>query len=823
MFYVALAAIAGILLSRLLEATGVWLALLILPTCMTGWMIVRQRERGVWAWGLVSVVLLSAGWSGLCSTDDSGRRLSLYIHEHSQLARVRGQIIDAPATSRPVRGAFAGYHYEAPSTRMVLRVSHIQTEDGWEAAPGNLLVRVDEADHRLRVGMSIEAAGWLGAVRGPRNLGEFDYRTYLSQQGVVGRLTMSSRGNWHPLPEAGGFDLDDTQRSFRQACADAALRSLRIGMTPDSPTLGLLETMLLGRKDRSSGEVRLAFRQVGLAHLLSISGAHLGILLGLVWLLARWFVPSPPRAGLVVLAVLLLYLMAVPWRVPIVRSAIMAGLFGGAYATGRRVQPIQVLSLAAVLVLMWRPSELFAPGFQLSFAAVAGLILFVEPVSQWLWPKPVVQPEHLTVGWVIGRWLVDYFSVSLVAFSMVAPLVAYHFQMVNPLAVLLSVLSLPVLTAVLGVGYLKILLGLLLPSAGLLLSGPLAWLGDTLRGLVEHAGGWPGASVLLLWRPSALWVFGMSCVVLAVFAGAFARRRRAIMGCVLVMAVWTGLVQLSPADSWQGRPATSRPAALLTMFAVGDGSCYLLQLPDHTLMFDCGSQQYYDIAESSILPALKRLGVTRIDSLILSHADMDHYVGSLDLAGQLPVGRVLVPPQLLTKAEAEPGGPTAMLVDGLIAHGLPLQAINRGWALQGRDASLSALWPPADFAPDRTNDTSVLLSVRVAGRRLLLCGDIQDEATAHLLRLEDVRADITDLPHHGSIVDTSQAWVDAVDPSVVLQSCGRTRLYLDDWPGMLAGKEVQRLITARDGMVQVRIGGDGEIDLWALDGAAVKD
>ena len=107
-----------------------------------------------------------------------------------------------------------------------------------------------------------------------------------------------------------------------------------------------------------------------------------------VGLAARWFGPPPPRAAVIVLVVLCLYLMAVPLRVPIVRSAIMAGLFCGAYATGRQVRPIQVLSFAAVVVLLWRPMDLFSPGFQLSFAAVAGLVLFVRPVSDWLWPRP---------------------------------------------------------------------------------------------------------------------------------------------------------------------------------------------------------------------------------------------------------------------------------------------------------------------------------------------------------------------------------------------------------------------------------------------------
>lgn len=817
MLVVCLAMMLGITVGRGLDWLWLWIALALVPF---GGMLVMWRrgsDRGVRAWGVLCLIALSAAWL-IVRADYSGAGgggLAAYVGESSQLARVVGEVIEPPATGSPARGAFAGFNYENPSTRFVLRVERIEVDGEWVDARGDLMLRIDEADHRLGSGQVIEAAGWLGAVAGPSNVGEFDYRDYLAERGIVGRLTMRNRGNWTLLDDRRP-GIDGFQRALRQTCADHALRSLRLGMDDDTPTLGLLEMMLLGRKDSSSSEVRIAFRQVGLAHLLSISGAHLGILMGLVWMVARFFVPYPPRAAMIVLAVLALYLLAVPLRVPIVRSGIMAGVFCAAYATGRQVRPFQVLAFAAVVVLLWRPMDLFSPGFQLSFAAVAGLILFVQPVSDWLWPRPEVLPGHQSISWVIGRWCVDYLSVSLVAFAVVAPLVAYHFQMVNPLAVLLSVMALPVITAVLGVGYFKILIGVLLPSAGVILSGPLDWLGDTLRGLVDHAADWPGTALLLMWRPSLGWAFAMSILVIAVLAGAFARRRRALVAAVLVMALWTGATQTGKADSWFGPKHKDEPAALLTMFAVGDGSCYLLQLPGHTLMFDCGSQQYFDIAQSSILPALKRMGVTRIDTLILSHADMDHYAGALDLADEIAIGRVLVPPQLLAEAEAHPGAATAFLLDGLYDRRLIPQPVTRGWSEAIGNAELQILWPPPDLEPRRANDTSIVLSIRTAGRRIVLNGDIQDEAITSLMQLETLAADITDLPHHGAVVDSSPVWLDAVNPSVALQSCGRTKLYQDRWPAILAGKHVTRLMTARDGMSQVRVDAGGTIEVWAL-------
>jgi competence protein ComEC len=811
----AVAMMLGIVLGRGFSALWPWLLMACVSLAGTLWMLLRGRGRGVRVWGTLCLIALSASW-WIVRAEHTGRHeLSVYIGETSQIARVVGEVVEPPTSSAPARGAFARFNYESPGTRLLLRVHTIEVSGQPVPAFGDLLVRIDQTDHRPKVGQQIQATGWLSALAGPRNAGEFDYRQYLADRGVVGRLTLRNRDNWHLVSEPTP-SLDRLQQSARSWCADRAVDSLRIGMTDQTQTLGLLETMLLGRKGGSSRDVRRAFRQVGLAHLLSISGAHLGILLGLVWLITRWFVPNPPRAAMIVLAVLALYLMAVPLRVPIVRSAIMAGFFSAAYATGRQVRPCQVLAFAAMVVLLWRPMDLFSPGFQLSFAAVGGLLLFVEPVSNWIWPKPMVMPGHLSTGWVIGRWCADYLSVSLVAFSVVFPLVAYHFQMVNPLSVLLSVMALPVLTAVLGLGYFKILIGLLLPSAGLILSGPLGWAADSMLGLVGRAGDWPGASIELTRQPSVAWVIGALSLVLGLLAGSFAGRRRALFVGVLVMGLWTWVAQAGRENGWLGQPSTQPTSAVLTMFAVGDGSCYLLELPGHTLMFDCGSQQYFDIAHASILPTLKRMGIKRIDTLILSHADMDHYGGSLDLAEGIPIGRVLVTPQLLGEAEQKPAGSTAFLIEGLRSLGLPPKPIARGWSELIGDVEVHALWPPADFAARRVNDTSVVLSIRVTGRRILLNGDIQDQAINQLIELENLNADITDLPHHGAVVDASPDWLKAVAPSVILQSSGRTRLYQDRWSPILKGMAVRRLVTTRDGMSQVRIERDGHTDTWSL-------
>lgn len=250
----------------------------------------------------------------------------------------------------------------------------------------------------------------------------------------------------------------------------------------------------------------------------------------------------------------------------------------------------------------------------------------------------------------------------------------------------------------------------------------------------------------------------------------------------------------------------------VTMLAVGNGSCYLVRSGGHTLMFDCGSQSYLDVGTRTVAPALAALHVHRIDMLMLSHADIDHYCGTLDVADAVPVDRVLMTGQMLDEARQEPWAAIGHLLAGLKSRHLPIVQVQRGWRGTLGRAKLSLLWPPRDFLAKQDNDMCMVLSVRAGHRRLLLNGDIQQIAMQGLFaHRTHLRADVTDLPHHGSFVEDSPRWFARVDPLLVLQSTGPARLANDQWTRLLMGTDVQRYITARQGMVRLRVASDGRM------------
>jgi len=812
---------------------------------LCSWLWRRERIVLAQAAVLTAAVCVAAGWASLRAYHLPGDSIARHIAEEPALARLRGTV-DSRVALSTAGGAFAAFDYRPPGTVFTVRVEACDTPEGWQPRSGRVLIKIAQADHRIRPGNRLELSGWLAQIEGPRNPGEYDYRTAMRSEGIFGRLSVPNRANAIMLPPTERWlDAIPSTLAWRQWLSNEASAALMFALPKPQDAQdeaqavaaakrrALLDAVLLGRRGHDAlRPIADDFRDVGLAHILAISGAHLAILLGMIWLVLRLLIARPSRVAVVLLVVLGLYLLAVPAKVPILRAGIAAGIVVTGYLTGRVTRGLDLVALAVLVLLLWRPMDIFTAGFQLSFGAVVALMLFTRPLSYRLLPGSQL-PEGGPAGQLVPdrhegwpRWLADACAAALVAGLVTFPVVAYHFGMVTPLGPVLAVMALPVMAGVMGLGYVKLLASVLFPSLGMVLAGPLAWLTDIVLGLVNHAATWPGSTVELDTPPSLAWTFA-TLLVIVVWLAPRLRAHWSVMSLAMALClVWLVGVPLPERGALGGNGQQAAAALKVNMFDVGNGSCVLVRIPPapgdgdnrrgHTLMYDCGSQEYLDTGAKSIVPALEALGVERIDTLMISHADLDHYSGVLDVAKAVPVGRVLVPPQLLREAETgDPAGDaTGHLVRQLRASGIALQAVSRGWSQRTGAAELRIHWPPRDRSFERANDSSLVLSIGAVGlsesdhpAALLLTGDIARVAMPKMLANGEIpRANIMNLPHHGSFIDESPAWIEHVRPRLVLQSSGPERLRRDPWPRVLERTGTSRLITDHLGMIELSIG-----------------
>ena len=808
---------------------------------------VRRRRADVPAAAialtLVAVTAIGAAWVTLKQHYSLPDDLAAMIGDDSTLVRLRGSALNSPVTRHRVGGALAKFDYRPPSTYFRLRVEAMMDHRGVESpARGEVLVRVDESVAPFRAGDTVQVTGFLLRPGPPRNPGEFDYRAYAQSLGQAGLLRVEQRDLLTVTPATRG-SLYEWFLNWRDQLRRRAGGWLLSDLPQTSRTErdSLLGSLLLGLRDEQIDGVYGSFQRVGLAHVLAISGFHLGVLAGFVLLMARLISGQRAWHGWLVIAFVLLYLLLVETGMPVLRAGVMTILASLGLVYGRRLHVGGLVWTSAIVLLLWRPDQLFNGGFQLTFGVVLGLIHLAPPLRRRWFGRP--NPEAPTIGAMAAQWLFTALASSMAAWLIALPIALFHFGFISPWGVILSVLTLPLAAVILAIGFLKMALAAILPSAAMLIGIPLSISTDILLAIVMTADALPGA-VWHIANPSSTWALAATLWVCWLLRG----DRWAMYGIGKTMRAMrlrrvdaSQLTQLKPGNlrlrrrhplstvkwltgaalvCWLLWPHGSNAALRIDMLAVGDGSCYLIRSGSSTVVFDAGSSSDLNVARRSLIPALRRMGVRHIDAIAISHADMDHYSAVVELSEEFSVEEVLVTPQILQAAQDDRSGPIAFMLERLNQARPALRTMVVGDHEQFGSAIWTWLSPSEERTYQRDNDASMVIRIECAGRSILMCGDIQRKTMNELLG-EDaltIRADVLELPHHGSHHAVAEKFVRRVEPRVVMQSTGWTRWSRDKWAAALQGKE--RLVTARDGACWVEIGPDGAISTGRFIGNA---
>lgn len=785
-------------------------------------------------------------------SDSIAHRLS----REGVIVTLEGRVASEPRVTPALRGRFA--HFARPDalkpvTRFEFRAERL-IENGADAdsaararpVSGRLWARVDSPATTLRAGDAVRITGVAALVDPPSNPGEPDHPALARQRGIVGRISIATADLVVALPSDGGW-IDRSRAALTRGLASLRARAGSwleepiegaSGRANDREARALLLAMLLGERSPDVQELGDAFTRLGIAHILAISGMNLVVLASAATLLLRLIGERPVLQPMLVAASVLVYLLLIPAESPILRAAIMVLAFMLADACGRRYDRLTILAWTMLITLLWRPLDLFAPGFQLSYAIVAGLILFAHATRERLFGA---RPERDTYG--VIRWVIegakDLTAASLVAWLIASPIAAHHMGTFSPLGVLTTLLIAPFASLLMAGGYVTLILGIISPALAGLVSPALIALSSLIARGVHVLDGAPGTVVYLPALPMWLTLLVLGAVVWwlvprdaaaverakenATDWAAMRRRLRVLSAARLAASV---LVAGALAFSLVNRGIPSGTVLRIDVFDVGDGSCWLLRSGDESMLFDAGSN-WPAIGEAELPRAIRAVGAWRVPRAIVSHPNLDHYNAMPDLTDRLGVREVLVNPMFSRAMLAPVGGgnaPRGPSVPGAIGllsaelhrRGVRPSPLAAGDTLTLGRAAIRVLSPRADDDFRRDNDTSLVLLVSIpteAGeRRLLLCGDIQDEAIATLNELEpDLRADIIEAPHHGSARPAGIEFVGRVAPpgAVVVQSTGPSRLNDDRWAEVRA--ERRWLSTAAGGAVTVEVRASDEI------------
>lgn len=834
-------------IARHTVAAGWWLTASL--CALTLWVAARRLPRWIQSEWLpssclaVAIVTLAAARAVIHDAGARQRELTRIIDSQDgpQVWQFEGTVRSEPIVRRSQRGAMAAFLHHETITLLTLHVTAMTgrtwTNDGEPreradesvSVPidGAVLVRIEDADDRWQIGDRVAVTGIMRGFSPPLNPGEYDWRSSAQRQGLAGTLTVAHRANIRLRSHARTWpDRFLAWRARVRSCVSRWLLQ-DSNLEDDGPEESLLMALILGERGSGMDGIDQAFRRVGLAHVLAISGLHLGILALLVAGVCRVIGLSPQAERLAIASLVVMYVFLVPIRVPVWRAAVMLLVAMGAGLSGRRMSNLSILAVAALIVALWRPAEVFSPGFQLSFGVVSGLVL-LTPTSRWRWFGPGPDdPETVPFARTTIEYAKSMITATLVAWLVSTPLVAFHFAYVCPLAPMASIPALVLVAIMLAVGFVKILTAALLPMASPILSPALGWASSNLIHMIERLDDMPGSSVAVGY-PSLLWtVVALAAVVLWLgsvrsIAVGLRWRSAGVAAAGATLVVWLTAEGSHWIEDLDARPPTVR---LLTV-AVGNGSCHVLDPgsgSNDIVMFDCGSGDYAGAGLGLIVPALRRSGIQRVPTMIISHDDIDHYSAAVDVMREMRTQRLYVTPQMYDRAERFGRGGAAFLLARARQMGVGVQVISAGNTLDlSGDITLTCLHPNRDDQFHVDNDASAVLHIELgdayAHRRILLTGDAQGAAVDCLRNRyppDRLRADVMELPHHGAWANgVADALVRLVQPGLIIQSTGSARLVNDPWAAASFPFDIQRRVTARDGFITTRIhpGGDIECD-----------
>jgi len=761
----------------------------------------------------VAVVAALVTWLGVVAVNVHrasslrGDSLSALVAP-GEVCRVEGIVLDEPEGGK-AKEVFGKRDYRR--YRFALRVTGVGSGAQTRPATGTVMVTVSR-EGELELGYGDRVALW-GTVDVPdaaRNPGGFNYRAYLDRKGIFRVIRVGKGGEVKRLGGGGS-------RIWKliYAARGRLERSIEYGRMSDD-SRAFLKAVLLGKRGAVSEALEDALVDTNTVHILAISGLHAAIIALViqralqVCFLPRW------AASALTLVVLAFYAAMTGGRAPVVRASVMMAVWLAAPLVRREADTLNSIAFAAVIVLLIRPLEVFSAGFQLSFMTVGVIVLLAPRMIEWFSERLHLRPERDVE---VPRWrrvlnpsargVVGLFAVSVSAYVAAAPLTAYYFNRFAPLSFIPNVAVVALMGLIVPIGLFAAVVG----QASSVVAAGLNTINGLLIGALQQIAVLTSnirfIHVNVRSAPALMLTAYYGVLVAVGFAHRASRTVRVALAAAL--AVLGAVVLWSPAP---GGPRGTE----IVVLDVGKGdSIFVRTREGRRILIDGGMVLGGDPGRFVVMPFLRSRGYNRLDAVVLTHYDADHYGGLAHVIEHIEVGEFVVR-----------GGPESRKADAVRkimrlvkARGIPVVRLERGERLTPPgDTPVVALAPEASF-PGTISENNVSIVLQVGdGPKALLTADIEKATERWLVETQAarLRASVLKVPHHGSKNASTPEFIEAARPTLAIATADRFGIHQHPAPAVVKRYEsrgVRLLRTDEHGAVIVLLTADG-LRAWTM-------
>lgn len=703
--------------------------------------------------------------------------------------------------------------FELNKTRFFIEAKKIHSREGTRIVNGKAKITIYESYVNLKYKDRVLVKKIrLHPPIGFQNFNTFNYQSYMQRQGiyVIGGVSKGSRVEILERNEKGIINTLFTIKNKILKNIDSSL---------PFPTNRIIKAIVWGNRGLLDRDIIEVFNNSGIAHLLAISGLHIGfiaftsffLIYKLIFYIQYFLIPkgityldSKKIAALITIFPIFIYAIMVGNRIPTLRAGIMIYTYLLAIILDRHRDLYNILALAVIILLVWNPLSFYNIGFQLSFIAVLGIIFCISNFLYNNYNNTEIKKERFNFYSLIKKRIFQYLIVSLAASLSVLPIISLYFNKLIFVSPISNFIILPFASFLIPFALFSSLLGLIYTPIIGLTSWIINIFSSTIFYIAKFFSSLP-FSYIFVSKPSLLILLLYYTALFTIFTYKKIKLKKVLIASLLLLIIVFFSSSLI---------SSSNNPLMVTFLDVGQGESTFIRTPLHQSILIDGGGAYnngFKIGEKVVLPFLLNHGVRKIDLMIATHPHPDHMKGLVDIVNTLKVKEIFLNkdnPNYSFYRE---------LSDVVLKKEIKVKRISSPFHYNIGEVDIIFFHPSDKFNNINSkvrdeNNRSLAFKLIYRNFSILFTGDIENKAEEYILANNyPLKANILKIPHHGSRTSSTREFLKEVDPDIAVISVGRYnwfRLPSIDVIERLKERDIEIYRTDKHGSIRVLSNGN---------------